>query len=234
MSKPKLTNMMTATGEDLIWLRDHRCNAHGHRFTSHFNCFLKENHIDERIGFLDIESGGSLTADFGYLLSYCIKKLDGKILKRVITQHEVRTSRLRDKRMIKQFIKDCKEFDTLVVYYGKDTGGRFNRHDIPFLRTRAARWGIKGFPKDGELNIIDLYDVVKGKFKLCNNKMVTACRILDIESKGSPIIPEIWQNALAGIQKALNYIIKHNVEDVKSTEELYKAVYHYKPGKSKI
>jgi uncharacterized protein YprB with RNaseH-like and TPR domain len=234
MTKPKITNIKQATGDDLIYLRDHKCSSHGHRYTSHFNCFLKEQDIKERLGFLDIESGGSLTADFGYTLSYCIKELDGKVYRRVITPTEVRNGSVRDKPLLQQFLKDVRNFDTLVVYYGKDSGGRFNRHDIPFMRTRCLHWKLEGFPKDGELHIIDLYDVVKGKLKLANNKMVSACRILGIESKTSPIVPDIWQDALAGNLSALKYILKHNIEDVYSTEELFKQIYMYKATRSKI
>ena len=57
-----------------------RC-IHRHNGFDHPNCYDTEKGIIEKIGFLDIETS-NLNADFGYVLSYCIKKLDGEIIKR--------------------------------------------------------------------------------------------------------------------------------------------------------
>ena len=140
----------------------------------------------------------------------------------------------KDKELMEQFCKDVWNFDTLVVYYGKDTGGRYQRHDIPFLRTRCAKWGVKGFPEWKQIQIIDLFDLVKKYFKLSKRSMQNACRLFGIKSKGLPFNMEVWQDCLAGHQKALDYVKKHNIQDLESTENLYKAVIKYRGTRTKI
>jgi uncharacterized protein YprB with RNaseH-like and TPR domain len=203
-----------------------RC-IHGHTGYSHPNCYDKEKGLVNRIGFLDIESC-DLLADWGFALSYCIKELGGKVLKGLLTPEEVRNPKVRDKNLLKQFCKDLEKFDTLVVYYGKDTGGRFQRHDIPFMRTRAIKWRLTNFPKEKEKKIVDVYDVVKAKLKLKRNTMQQACTHCGIPSKTTPHDWEVWQRARDGNQAALNKVLRHNVEDVVALEKLWEVVYPYK------
>lgn len=235
-----MINVNDMLKEELLDRLNFRC-VHRHNGMSggHPVCYAKARKIEERIGFLDIESGGSLDADWGFLLTYCIKRLDGDIIKRSITPAEVRKPLMdgtgtKDKKILEQFCKDVWGFDTLVVYYGKDTGGRYQRHDIPFLRTRAARWGVEGFPEWKQIKVVDVFDIVKAKFKLSNRKMVTACRLFGIDAKGLPFNMEVWQDALAGHQPALDYIMLHNEQDVVSLEKLYKKVIGYKGTRTKI
>lgn len=206
-----------------------RC-IHGHNGLTHGNCWKMAKGIKDKIGFFDIETS-DLNADWGFLLSYCIKYEGGGIIKRCITPKEVLNDKLRDHRLIKEFARDVLLFDTLVVYYGKDTGGRYQRHDIPFMRTRFEFWRHKGFPKQKEMGIIDVYDVVKSKLKLKRNSMQYACNFLGIINKTTPHDFGVWQRARDGNRAALRKILKHNEEDVITTEELYKRIYHYKKVK---
>lgn len=234
--KPNPNTMLKV---DLLDRLNFRC-PHRHDGFHHPACYKKARAAGpERIGFLDIESGGSLDADWGFVLTYCIKQLDGDIIKRAITPAEVRKPLMggegtKDKHILERFCQDVWNFDTLVVYYGKDRGGRYQRHDIPFLRTRAARWGVKGFPEWHQIKVVDVYDIISGKFKLSKRSMANACRLFGIESKGLPFNMEVWQDALAGHQPALDYILKHNIQDVISLEKLYKKVIGYKTTKTKI
>ena len=209
--------------DEIIYLAEHQCR-HRHTYLDHYSCYTKEKHLDKKIGFFDIESGGSLTADFGYMFSYCIKELNGKTISNCITSDEIKTLKF-DKRLVTDLCKDLRKFDTLVVYYGKDFR---NRHDFPFSRTRAVKWGLDDFPKWKELKIIDVYDIIKNKFKLARSSMLRACSLFDIGAKTHPINFEVWQGALAGNQKALDYIITHNKEDVVSLEKLWVKVFNYK------
>ena len=209
-----------------------RC-IHGHNGLTHKNCWKIASGKIDRIGFFDIETF-ELLADWGFAYCYCIKKLDGKIIKRSITGEEVLNYKVRDKRLIEQFCEDVKQFDALVVYYGKDTGGRYQRHDIPFMRTRAEFWGIKDFPKGGEKIIIDLYDVAKAKFKLKRYGLAHVCRFKNIPCKQTPTDWNVWQRARDGHNPSLKYIIRHCEEDVVATELLWKEIYPYKRVKGKI
>lgn len=224
--KPICTSLDRATSNELTWLRDHRCKAHGHRFTSHFNCFLKENSYTPRIGFLDIESQGSLDAIWGLVVTYSIKPQGKKPILRKIKPEHILNKGIQDRILLRQFIKDVRNYDVLVVYYGCDSPGR---HDLPFLRARAEKWGLKGFPKQGEIKIIDLYDIVKKYFKYPRGRrrMGIVCNNLGIPSKGTPMDPDVWRAAGAGCQKSINRIGKHNIEDVESTEMLFDRIIQY-------
>jgi len=226
MNKPTVTNFEAATGKDLEWLKEHRCKAHGHRYTSHFNCFLKEQQLDPRIGFLDIESQGSLDAIWGLVVTFAIKPQNKKAVLRKIKPQHILNKGIQDRVLVRQFIEDIKNYDVLVVYYGCDKPGR---HDFPFLRARAEKWGLKGFPKQGEKKIIDLYDIVKKYFKYPRGRrrMGIVCDNLSIPSKQTRMDPDVWRAAGAGNQRAINIIGRHNVEDVDSTEMLFNRVIEY-------
>lgn len=226
MSKPKCTSLDSATGEELKWLRNWRCAAHGHRGTSHFNCFLKEYELKPRIGFLDIETQGSLDAIWGLVVTFAIKPQGREPVLRKITPKEILNKRTQDRNLVKQFCTDVQNYDVLVVYYGCDKPGR---HDLPFLRARAEKWGLPNFPKQGEKKIIDLYDVVKKYFKYPagRRRMGIVCNNLGIPSKQTPMDPDIWRAAGAGNQKAIDIIGQHNIEDVISTEMLWDRVIKY-------
>jgi uncharacterized protein YprB with RNaseH-like and TPR domain len=185
------------------------------------NCFAQEmGDIEdcpiqsEKTGFLDIEAS-NLHADFGYVISYCIKELDGDTLTRVIKPSDIRRSKF-DKGIMSYVYKDLLSYDRVVVYYGKD-----RRFDLPFLRTRCLHWGHP-FPSYRELFVTDAYDMVKGKLRLSRSRLANACSFYDIPCKAHTLKPDIWQKAMAGNKDALDYILQHNIEDVESLELLWK------------
>jgi uncharacterized protein YprB with RNaseH-like and TPR domain len=184
-----------------------RC-VHKHNGIRHPQCYRDKLGGAERVGFFDIEAT-NLHANFGYMLSYCILGDDSKLIKNRVTEREIKDYQF-DKRLIKDLISDLKKFDRLVVYYGKDW-----RYDIPFVRTRAERYGLD-FPGWKELYVTDVYDLAKSKLRLHRNRLQNVCELLGIESKTHPLKPEIWQKANAGERKSLEYILTHNVEDVYS------------------
>ena len=235
-----MINVNLMLKKELLDRLNFRCvHRHNGMASGHPTCYFKAKEKGERIGFLDIESGGSLDADWGFVLSYGIlDDASGKVYGSAITPEEVRAPLMKkgtkDKRLLEQFCKDVWNFDTLVVYYGKDTGGRYQRHDIPFLRTRCAKWGVKGFPEWKQIQVIDLFDIVKKYFKLSKRTMANACRLFGIKAKGLPFNMEVWQDALSGHQAAMDYIWKHNVQDLESTRDLFHAVMKYKSTRQKI
>jgi len=229
--KPVITSIYEATGEDMLWLRDHRCHKHGHRYVSHFGCFLKETGIEERIMFLDIETAGSLDANWGIVISYAWCDLENKKgTVRKIRPREIKQPDKyhRDKRLIEQFCEDVKPYNVICVYYGRDKGGRYQRHDIPFLRTRAYAHKIKTFPRANSKKVVDVYDIISGKLKLSHNRMADAARLIGIPCKEHPINIDMWLKALAGIQEGIDYIGDlHNLEDVYTLRALWKEVSGY-------
>jgi len=186
------------------------------------SCFWKE-HPDgagifapERVGFIDIEAT-NLNADFGYILSYCIKEEDGPILERCITPEEILTYTF-DKRLIEQFVEDSQKFDRFIGHYIKD-----RRFDIPYLRTRALANGVD-FPPYGNNFVTDTFDYSKGKLKLHRNRLECMADLLGVPSKQHRLKPSIWMRAQAGDKASLDYILTHNREDVITTEKVWKRV----------
>lgn len=211
-------NLNNLKKDEILWLYNHRCK-HGSRYTEHPGCYEKEHDKNdaiikpEKLGFLDIEAS-NLNGDFGYILSYCIKEEYGKILEYVLEPNEIR-SYIFDKNLSQKLVNDINKFDRLIVYWGKN-----RRFDIPYVRTRALHWDVS-FPAYKELYVQDAYDIVRPYLKLHRNRLETACEYFDIPAKAHRLNPEVWQKAMAGDKKSLNYILEHNREDVISLELLW-------------
>jgi len=190
---------------------------HRHKYMEHPNCFITEQLYKPRLGYLDIETS-NLKANFGIMLSYCIKDGDSKeILSGVITKEELMNGTL-DKRLVEDCINDMYKFDKIITYYG-------TKFDIPFIRTRAMDWGIQ-FPEYNTLNHKDVYYMVRAKMCLHSNRLENACEILGIKGK-THIQREYWIKALTGDEESLNYILDHNEKDVIILEKLYHKIKVY-------
>lgn len=200
---------------ELIWLATHRCK-HGHTYIEHLNCAKQDGvyppEEPERIGFIDIETS-NLSADFGIILSYAIKELDGKIFSRVITPEELK-SKIQDRGVVSECVARMEDFDRLIGFYS-------SRFDIPYIRSRALAGGIS-FPNQGEIKHTDLWFSARSKMKLHRNRLQVVCDFLSIPSKDHKLDGLRWTKALTGDKKALKHILIHNQEDVVSTELAYK------------
>jgi len=215
-------NLNRLKKSEILWLYNHYCR-HGHRYIEHMNCFLEEKPTDiitERIAFLDIETTG-LNANWDYIISWAIIDNDGKIYGRVLTRKEVLNWKVLDKKLMKEFSDTIKNFDRVVVYWGKD-----RRHDLPFLRTRCLKWNVY-FPLYKELVVTDMYDIVKSKLRLHANRLENVCDFLGIPAKEHRLDAEMWLRAKLGDKKALDYVWKHNVEDVISLKAVYEKLERY-------
>jgi uncharacterized protein YprB with RNaseH-like and TPR domain len=206
--------------EEIIWLARHTCKKHRHSYLSHYQCYINEQAdiIDdpykERIGFFDIEATG-LKGNWDFCLSYAIKALDGDVIGRVLTPGEIKSYTF-DKKLVKEMIASLLKFDRIVGHYIRD-----RRFDLPFVRSRALKWGID-FPEYRALKVTDTYDLAKNKLCLHSNRLEAICQHLGIPSKGHRQEPDIWQRAQAGEKSALKFTWDHNVEDVISTEAVWK------------
>lgn len=205
------------TKDEILKMSLLRC-SHGHNFIDHPQCF-KHDSLNEKIGFFDIESS-NLNCSYGFILSYCIKEMDGPVIQRVLTTNEIR-NRDKDKPLVAQLCKDLLKFDRIVTYYG-------TQFDNKMVRARAMLHGID-FPLYKQVKHTDVYYIVKHKLNLHSNRLQAACEFFDIPAKGHRLLPRVWTDAVSGDQKALNYILEHNKEDVECLETLYKKFEgHYK------
>lgn len=215
MNIPTGTNFNRMLKDDILWLYNHYCK-HGHRYTEHPKCFLEEwgdkLGAIENAACLDIETT-NLSADFGYILCYSLKPLGGDIIHRSITPQEIKSYKF-DEGIVKQFLKDIKGVDKVITYYGSN-------FDIPFLRSRALRFGLP-FPGWKDLLSVDVYYIARSKLRTHRKRLETVADLMGIPSKQHRLNPEVWQRAQAGSVRALEYIQQHCDEDVVTLEEVYK------------
>jgi len=211
-------NIRQLPKDEIIKMATNRCK-HGHTFLEHPQCYGRK---PEKLGFLDIEAS-ALNADFGILLSYCIKQLDGKIFGTIVSPSDMRSGRM-DERVVRRCIEDMRKFDRLITYYGTN-------FDIPFIRTRSMLYNLE-FPLYKELKHTDVFYWAKTKLCLHRKRLQVVCDFLGIPAKAHPMIPNIWNRALTGNKEALSYIYIHNQEDVASLEEAYKRLLDYTANRS--
>jgi len=217
-------NLAKLKKDQLLWLVHNKCR-HGVQYIQHPNCYDREHPgclpggTPEKIGFLDIEAT-NLAADFGYCFSYAIKDLNGKVHGRVLRSSEIRSYTF-DKNLMKELCADIKRYDRLVVHYGTD-----RRFDIPFVRTRCLYHDIE-FPEFGSISADDTFAMSRNKLKLSRNRLENIAVFFDIPAKGHKMQPAMWQKALAGHEPSLQYIWKHNIEDVESLEAVWKKLHPY-------
>lgn len=199
------------TKKEILTLYKFRCN-HGHNGISHYNCYRKEGKVPERIGFLDIEAS-NLKANFGIMLSYCIKKENNpKIYKGVVTKKELMSGDM-DKRLIQDCIRDMRRFDRLIGHYS-------SRYDFPFIRTRAIIHHVP-FPEYGEILQTDTWRMARSVLCLHSNRQDVIAESLQGHTVKTRIKQKHWIGALQGNPKSLAYVLDHNMKDVLDLERNY-------------
>lgn len=231
---------------DLVWLWTHTCHEHGTSYAIHRSCWfrdydaglLRDCPIKERIGFLDIESV-DLSAQWGFVVCYCIKHLDGATITRRIESRHIATENY-DKYLCMQVCEDLRKYDRLVGFYCSD-----RKFDFPFLRSRCLYWynlaktdderKALSFPEYMELYVDDLHLMVKSKLRLNNNRLKTVAAFFGIPAKATPITPKCKFRMLQGRQDGIDQYVTHCQEDVETTEAVWKLLYRFrKPSRTSI
>ncbi len=159
---------------------------------------------------LDLETT-SLDADSGVILccSYESSKEPGKV--RTLRQdrmnpHWDKGDRGNDKELVKAICKLVREHDVVVAHNG-------SRFDLPFLRTRALRWGLTPLK---DVKQIDPCSVAWRKFKLRSNSLGRIADYVGIKDKKTPLDMSTWADAtLRGDKKAMNLIVEHCEADIR-------------------
>ena len=176
------------------------------------------------IGYLDIETSG-LTADFDIMLSWAVLIRDTRTEKCIIKHgivtkedfeyaHNKKDADLIDKRITKELIEAIKGVDLLIGHWfiGK------HRHDIPFIRTRCVINKVHGFPHYKKVRYGDTQKTGSILYRNRNNSLDTMNQMYNGHVHKTPLSPKIWKNACIGVKDALEYVLKHNIHDVKITK----------------
>jgi uncharacterized protein YprB with RNaseH-like and TPR domain len=203
-----VTKLMLTTNQQYNWLNTHRCQ-HRHRFTEHFNCFLTEFEIKERILFIDIETS-NLKANFGISLCWCGTNNEGNQYEDCITIDDINKG-IEDKRAVETFIETISKHDRICGHYSK-------RFDIPFMRTRALIHNIK-FPERGSLYHTDTYDMAKRNLCLHSNRQDCIAEAILGKTVKTRIDVKAWRQALTGNEKAMREVLDHCRKDVQDLKQ---------------
>ena len=196
------------------WLAENFCR-HGHSYLEHYSCFVAEkpdtSPMQEKIGIFDIETTG-LEANWSHMIAWCMKEHNEDVVHSdLITSREARDKN--DQRIIKSAVKEIKKYDRIVGYYSK-------RFDIPYVRSRALYYGMD-FPCYKDLYHTDLWFVARSKLRFRSNRLQAICEFYGIEAKNHPMTPELWRRAGKGEKEALDTILIHCDEDVRSTDTVF-------------
>lgn len=187
-----------------------------------------------KIGILDIESSG-LSADFDRMISWAmlvrtvgsnkteirygvVNKDDHKRAERLGDADRI------DERITKELIEAMSDIDYLVGHWfiGK------KRHDIPFIRSRCAINRVSGFPKHKMVRYADTQRFSSQLHRLRNNGLATIADAYELSVHKTPVTTKDWKNAAQfATKKALEYILDHNIKDVKITHEVLKHLEEY-------
>lgn len=205
-----------------------RC-VHRHTIEEHPSCFAKGlvkwpndrifarfsgepwwNFPEYRIGYFDIEVD-NLNADWGTVLTWCIKEKDGPIKYSVITSSELFNEEY-DKRVVQEFVDEMRKYKIFVGYYS-------TKFDLPYMRAKALHYGID-FPSYGDIFHWDIYYTVKSKLKISSRSLDNTCDYLGINGK-TPISKDAWRKAKYGDKESLEEVLNHNKGDVEILEELH-------------
>jgi uncharacterized protein YprB with RNaseH-like and TPR domain len=187
-----------------------------------------------KVGYFDIETYG-FKANFGLMLSWAMfvpKEVrvqdDGslKISKKGKTYHdfmkrnEAIDYKKLDKRITGSLLDAINEVDIVVGYYS-------TRFDVPFTRTRAAKWEVP-FPKYQDKYHADMWFVVRSLYSLSRNTLQQACALFGIDGK-THVDYDLWDRARLGDPDAMAYVDDHCVADVEILARLHEKISGYRP-----
>ncbi len=160
---------------------------------------------------LDIETS-DLAADRGVALVACYESSaePGKVHTMrndvIAAKDWKRGVRGNDKQLVKDICAVIRDHDIIVAHNGV-------RFDIPFLRTRCLRWGLKPLK---EPKCVDPLQIAWRKFKLRSNRLGALSDHLGISDRKTPLDLSVWADAiLNGSRASMDLIVEHCVADIK-------------------
>lgn len=172
-----------------------------------------------RIATFDIETT-HLCADFGIILCAVVKSSESNAKPVVIRGDDYASwdkRRSNDRETVMALRDELDRYDVLVAHNGL-------KFDLPFIRTRLAKWGRKPL---SDFKIVDPVQLARNKFRMSYNSLEKLATFLDCNSK-TKVEGKYWlRAALDGDRKAMNYIVKHCVEDVATLEQVVDSLKSY-------
>lgn len=115
-----------------------------------------------------------------------------------------------DKHIVAGLTPLLEEADAVIAYYGSG-------FDVPYVNTRAF---VNGLKPPVPFTLIDPWKTARSHLKLARNDMGSVAALL-----GSPPKTHLpwdeWQRARYGHKKAIDKLLKYNVNDIRVLEDVY-------------
>lgn len=167
-----------------------------------------------RVLLLDIEAS-DLNADIGYAMCVGYKWLGEKTVKcpSLMDFPLWKTNKADDRQLMEYVYQLCSQADIVVTFFGGP-----GAYDWRFLQGRMVIKEIGVLPPALHF---DLLFNARAKMKFRSNSLFSLERTLNLKNRKTPLDPVVWNEAKTGNVEQFNKVIKHCVNDVKVTEELY-------------
>jgi len=160
----------------------------------------------------DLETS-NLSANFGKIISFGWKELGSKkvtVASLLNSKSSFKKGIISDKELVSYAHSILSQADAWVTYYGR-------KFDVPFLNTRLIRHDLNVLP---DVKHIDVWFTSKFKLKLNSNRLKSVTEFLGVHEK-TPVVGEIWNNAVTGHRPSIKYINEHCYHDVIALEDVY-------------
>lgn len=160
----------------------------------------------------DIETT-NLGADFGIVLCAVVKPMSDNLKPRIFrlddVKHEVRDE---DYHVVCQIKEELERHEIVISYNGI-------KFDMPFLNTRLMYHNEDTIK---ELLHIDLVQTARKNFRMYRKSLANVIQLLDIPEKKTQIEQKYWRWAMMGDREAMDYVVEHCIQDVRSLESAAK------------
>jgi len=160
----------------------------------------------------DIEAT-NLDADMGIMLCSSIKDIGGKVRTVRIDESPNYKEVPWDDKWLAMQVRDQLEEYMIII------GWNHIGYDLPFLNTRLIRHGLKPLDVSG-ICMVDALWASRYRLRLHSNRLDAVIQYLETKTQKTPLIGDLWIRAMAGDKKALDMVVKHNIKDVESLEQV--------------
>jgi uncharacterized protein YprB with RNaseH-like and TPR domain len=195
--------------EDFQDRQGFKCKLHHHNGISHKKCYERENNIQERKCFLDIETT-NLKANFGIMLTWCVYDMQTEEIYYDYITHEDIENDIADKRIVTTLIDTLWRYDRIIGHYS-------TYFDVPFVRTRALVNDVE-FPVWGNFFHTDTWRMARKLLCLHSNRQDSVAQAVQHQSCKTRINPDTWAKVLFGSKaqrtKLIKEVLHHNEMDV--------------------
>ena len=161
----------------------------------------------------------NLSADFGVVLCGVVKPANGRprIFRADKLNNRWNTHRSDDSGVVKAIVEELSQYDIWIAHNGA-------KFDLPFLRTRLAKWDLDPLPSK---KLIDPVFLARNKLRMSWNSLEAIAKFLGVNSKTEVSGDQWLQAALDGSRKAMQYIVTHCIQDVYVLEKVVRSLKSY-------